>query len=57
MITALLGLPIGAIIGITHHYGAWTIGTTIAGGFIGWFTGVELGGYIDMFRNRKRKKQ
>lgn len=57
IISSLLGLPIGAFIGFTHHYGLWIIGTTIAGGIIGFFSGAELGGYIEMIQNRIQKKQ
>ena len=52
----LLGLVIGIIIGVTRHYGVWTIGTGIAGGLIGWLTCAELSSYLDMIRTRRGQK-
>jgi len=52
----LLGLVIGIIIGVTRHYGVWTIGTGIAGGLIGWLTCAELSSYLDMIRNLRGQK-
>ena len=57
IVMMLLGLAAGLLIGVTRHYGIWTIGIIIAGGLIGWLTGIEFGSYFDMFRNRQRQKE